>query len=171
MSSPFPERIAIAALAIALALGACRRGAQGSEGRVPDGGLTRGRPTDTIPGVHPGMMPEAVLGEVHNPYAGDRAAIATGRQMFVGFNCAGCHSAYAGGGMGPSLRDSLWIYGSSDAQIFSSIAEGRAEGMPAWGERLPDELIWRLVAYIRTLGTDAEPEKPPASSEPPRAAG
>ena len=35
--------------------------------------------------------------------------------------------------MGPSLRDADWIYGSSPANIYSSISEGRAKGMPAWG--------------------------------------
>jgi cytochrome c oxidase cbb3-type subunit 3 len=111
--------------------------------------------------VAPGIYPQAVLGNVRNPHAGDPAAAAEGRQLFVGFNCGGCHSGYAGGGMGPSLRDSLWIYGSKDAQIFSTIAEGRPYGMPAWGGRIPDDLIWKLVTYINTLGTDEEPVKPP----------
>ena len=153
---------------LALSGAACTRGAQGGERRVADAGLTRGETPDSVPGVEPGIQPQLVLGDVHDPYAGDPAAIATGRLLFVGMNCAGCHATYAGGGMGPNLRDSLWIYGSSDAQIFSSIAEGRPEGMPAWGSRLPPELIWRLVAYIRTLGTDQEPEKPPTRG---RAAG
>ena len=77
-------------------------------------------------GVRPGIQPQVVLGAVSNPYTGDKAAIMAGRQLFTGMNCAGCHSGYAGGGMGPSLRDSLWIYGNGDAQIFSSIAEGAA---------------------------------------------
>jgi len=162
MSSRFPERLGLAAaVGLAIALAGCTRGAQGGEGGVPGGGLTRGEQSDTVPGVQPGIVPEVVLGHVSNPYADDAGAIATGRQLFVGFNCSGCHAAYGGGGMGPSLRDSLWIYGKRDAQIFSSIAEGRAYGMPAWGARLPDELIWRLVAYVKSLGTEAEPEKPP----------
>jgi cytochrome c oxidase cbb3-type subunit III len=162
MSSRFPERLrAVAALALGLALAGCTKGAQGSEGRVPGGGLTRGQPSDTVPGVEPGIMPQMVLGDVTNPYAGNAGALATGRQLFVGFNCAGCHAMYGGGGMGPNLRDSLWIYGKSDAQIFSSIAEGRAYGMPAWGGKLSDELIWRLVGYVKSLSTEAEPDKPP----------
>ena len=56
------------------------------------------------------------------------AAIAEGRQLFVQMNCSGCHGGRAGGGMGPSLRDVDWIYGDTDAQIFDSIAEGRAHG-------------------------------------------
>ena len=59
-----------------------------------------------------------------------------GRQLFVRFNCSGCHGGRAGGGMGPSLRDVDWIYGNNDAQLFSSITEGRAHGMPSWQTRL-----------------------------------
>ena len=33
--------------------------------------------------------------------------------------------------------------------------------MPAWGGRIPENQIWQLVAYLRTLGTDAEVLSPP----------
>lgn len=159
-------------MAALVGLAACQ-GRAGTEPPRRDAGIAREdtapRPVSDSasggPGVVPGISPQTVLGLVHNPYAGNAAAAATGRQLFVGFNCAGCHSGYAGGGMGPSLRDSLWIYGSSDQQIFSTIAEGRPYGMPAWGGRLPDDLIWKLVTYIRTLSTPAEPDKPPVPSQ------
>ena len=95
-----------------------------------------------------------------NPFAADRGARAEGRELFVRFNCSGCHGGHAGGGMGPSLRDVDWIYGAVDAQIYSSIAEGRAHGMPAWGVMLNDDQIWKLVAYIRTLRTPDEASPP-----------
>jgi len=148
-----------------LGLSACNRGSQGSEPRAPARGLTETGAVPAGAGVEPGISPQVVLGNVRNPYAGNASAIATGRQLFAGFNCAGCHSGYAGGGMGPNLRDSLWIYGSEAAQIFSTIAEGRPYGMPAWGARLPEDQIWKLVAYIKTLGTSAEPAKPPVPSQ------
>ena len=112
------------------------------------------------PGVRPGINASVLIGAT-NPYTGRTDAIVTGRQLFTGMNCSGCHSGYAGGGMGPNLRDSLWIYGSTDADLFASIAEGRPNGMPAWGERLPTQQIWQIIAYLRTLGSDAEPVKPP----------
>lgn len=95
-----------------------------------------------------------------NPYADDKAALQEGRQLFKAFNCAGCHGAHAGGGMGPSLRDELWLYGSAQHNIYSSIAQGRANGMPAWGALLPEPEIWKLAAYIGSLRTDREPEPP-----------
>ncbi|MGE3958377.1 MAG: c-type cytochrome [Vicinamibacterales bacterium] len=95
-----------------------------------------------------------------NPLGRAPAALTEGRTLFVRMNCSGCHGGHAGGGMGPSLRDVDWIYGSTDAQIFSSIAEGRAHGMPAWGTRLQSDQLWRLVAYIRALRTPDEPQPP-----------
>src|ERR1700758_3073362 len=68
-----------------------------------------------------------------NPYSNDAVALQDGRRLFNWYNCSGCHGGHAGGGMGPSLRDETWIYGSQDSQIFDSIAQGRSNGMPAWG--------------------------------------
>lgn len=111
-------------------------------------------PVGPIPG--PGMSAPGPA----NPYLSQQAALAEGRRYFVWFNCAGCHGDHGGGGMGPSLRDEDWIYGGSDADVFDSIAEGRAHGMPAWGTKLPQETVWKLAAYIASLRTPGEPEPP-----------
>lgn len=95
-----------------------------------------------------------------NPYRDDAQALRDGRHLFVSFNCSGCHGDHAGGGMGPSLRDEDWIYGSEAADIFDSISEGRAHGMPAWGSMLPPQYVWQLVTYIQSLRTPQEPDKP-----------
>ncbi len=95
-----------------------------------------------------------------NPYAGDDAALQSGRHLFVQFNCSGCHGGHAGGGMGPSLRDEDWIYGNKPADIYDSISQGRAHGMPAWGGMLPPQYIWQLVSYIQSLRTAQEPDPP-----------
>jgi cytochrome c oxidase cbb3-type subunit III len=97
---------------------------------------------------------------VINPLGDDAAVLQEGRRLFLAFNCYGCHGGYGGGGMGPSLRDEDWLYGRSDAQIFASIAAGRANGMPAWGTLLPESEIWKLVSYIQSMRTDSEPQKP-----------
>jgi cytochrome c oxidase cbb3-type subunit 3 len=62
--------------------------------------------------------------------------------------------------MGPSLRDDSWLYGGSDASIFASITEGRREGMPAWGSKLPRDQIWQIVTYIKSMRTPNEPDAP-----------
>jgi cytochrome c oxidase cbb3-type subunit 3 len=106
---------------------------------------------------------------VSNPFGQDPMTLNAGRLYFNRYNCSGCHGGHAGGGMGPSLRDESWIYGNDDAQIFGSISEGRAHGMPAWGMKLPDEVIWKLVAYIKSLRTPEEPEPPDQTVPPPPA--
>ncbi len=113
--------------------------------------------TGKVDGTHAPTSHGAV-----NPYGQDRAALGEGRQLFVRFNCSGCHGGRAGGGMGPSLRDVDWIYGSSDAQLFSSIVEGRAHGMPSWQHQLTSDEIWKLVAYIKSLRSTNEPQAPPS---------
>ena len=89
---------------------------------------------------------------VKSPYWGDMAAIKQGHDMFISMNCAACHGYDLKGGMGPDLTDQRWRYGASDVDIFNSIFRGRAQGMPAWGEVLPQNQIWELVAYVRSLG-------------------
>ena len=39
--------------------------------------------------------------------------------------------------------------------------------MPAWGARIPEQQIWKLITYIRTLGTAQEPDPPPPAFNPP----
>jgi cytochrome c oxidase cbb3-type subunit 3 len=95
-----------------------------------------------------------------NPNGDAPGVLANGRSLFVGMNCAGCHGEHGGGGMGPSLRDEAWLYGGDAGAIFSSIAQGRANGMPAWGTLLPEDLIWNITAYVEALRTDKEPDPP-----------
>ena len=129
-------------------------------GAPPQGGTSASPPSMSVPiGPIPGPMPATA--SAANPYANDRTATGEGRQLFVRFNCSGCHGGRAGGGMGPSLRDVDWIYGSQDDHIFSSIAQGRAHGMPSWQTRLTADQTWKLVAYIKSLRTWNEPQAPP----------
>ncbi|BAS26984.1 quinoprotein dehydrogenase-associated putative ABC transporter substrate-binding protein [Limnochorda pilosa] len=86
-----------------------------------------------------------------NPYTGDEEAIAEGKALFSKWGCYGCHGTQGGGGMGPSLVDSRWIYGGDDASVFKTIHDGRPNGMPAWGGYLSEEEIWEVVAFIRSL--------------------
>lgn len=95
-----------------------------------------------------------------NPLATDPVALQDGRRLFDWYNCSGCHGGHAGGGMGPSLRDPVWLYGNRDDQIYDTIAQGRSNGMPAWGSKIPSIQIWELVAYIKSMRTPQEPDPP-----------
>jgi mono/diheme cytochrome c family protein len=90
---------------------------------------------------------------ISNPYEGDKRAIATGAQLFVGYNCLDCHGADGSGAMGPSFQDGRWHFGGSPGDVFESIYQGRPEGMPAWGGRISNEQIWMLTAYVRSLSS------------------
>jgi cytochrome c oxidase cbb3-type subunit 3 len=124
----------------------------------------------------------APAGVIDNPFAGQAAAVEDGKRLFTQMNCAGCHGYDLGGGtMAPNLTDRYWRYGGTPAQIFSSIADGRPKGMPAWRNVLPPDEIWKLVAYIQSQGgatpaadyqageqgdLAAAPVRPPAGSGP-----
>jgi cytochrome c oxidase cbb3-type subunit 3 len=137
-------------------------------GRTPPSGGTSAAPPPMITPVGPVPGPPgdalgtaSTAADAGNPYTQDRTAAGEGRQLFIRFNCSGCHGGRAGGGMGPSLRDVDWLYGDREAQLFSSIAEGRAHGMPSWQPRLTADQIWKLVTYIKSLRTRNEPNPPP----------
>ncbi len=100
-------------------------------------------------------------GPTNNEYEENAYAIAQGRRLYSAFNCVGCHG-HGGGGMGPALMDDSWIYGSQPRQVFSTIVEGRPNGMPTFGPRIPAYQIWWLVAYVRSLSGLADPNAAPA---------
>jgi cytochrome c oxidase cbb3-type subunit 3 len=83
-------------------------------------------------------------------YYNNADAVNTGKRLFSQYNCSGCHSN-GGGGMGPDLMDDVWIYGGRLEQIHQTLVEGRPNGMPSWGSKVPDEQLWQLSAYVRSL--------------------
>lgn len=91
-----------------------------------------------------------------NPYAGDTGALAEGKRLYTWMNCSGCHFE-GGGGIGPPLMDDDWIYGGAPAQIYDSIASGRANGMPTFGDKLEPQQIWQIVTYVESLAVDGPP--------------
>ena len=145
----------LACLALFVACIACESGDPSEPARRSEPATTAAKAIGRPPG------PPRARVTVTNPLAGKLAAAVEGRRLFLWYNCYGCHGGRAGGGMGPSLRDAVWLYGSTDQDIFNSIADGRPHGMPAWGLMLPEEQIWQLTAYIRLLGSQNEPDPPP----------
>ena len=138
--------VALAALVVASALGACEREHRGfrsappaasAETPVREGELQPGPPTRDV--------------AVRGPYDGNAYGVSEGKRLYNQFNCSGCHFQ-GGGGIGPPLMDAQWIYGSAPDQIYSTISQGRPDGMPAFGGRVPAQQIWQLVAYVQSLG-------------------
>ena len=92
-----------------------------------------------------------------NPYRGNAAAIADGAQTFATI-CSACHGPEAHGLVGPSLVDPYWKYGTTDADHFKTVNEGRPGGMPPWGPQLGADKIWKVLAYVDSLPKVSRPE-------------
>ena len=151
------SRLLFAALLAMLPAAACGEG-DAAELREP--GVVRRAEQQTTPvpelvahpeHIQPGLPLQHPLLELQNPFEGDRQKIRDGAALFVAYNCVDCHGADGSGAMGPSLADGRWHFGGTAGEVFESIYQGRPDGMPAWGGRLPDDQIWRLVAYVRSL--------------------
>lgn len=98
---------------------------------------------------------------VNNPDHGNAYDISEGQRLFDWYNCSGCH-AHGGGGIGPPLIKTEWIYGGEPANLFDTIIKGRPNGMPSWGGRIPEYQVWQLVAFIRSMNHE-EPKSATAS--------
>lgn len=76
--------------------------------------------------------------------------IQSGRKKFVKA-CAYCHGQAGDSGKNKAFRERIdW----DPNQIHDVIANGRQSGsnvMPSWKDSIDDELIWKMVAYIRSL--------------------
>ena len=90
--------------------------------------------------------------------------ISEGKLLYTQYNCVGCH-AHGGGGIGPALTDDEWIYGAQPAQIYSTIVEGRPNGMPAFGGRIPSQQVWQIVSYIDALAGQVPQDAAPGRSD------
>jgi cytochrome c oxidase cbb3-type subunit III len=97
------------------------------------------------------------------PYEHNAYAIAEGERLYAWFNCVGCHG-HGGGGIGPPLMGTL-IHGHEPATIFAVIVGGTPNGMPAFGDKIPDDQVWQLVAYVRALSGLVAPDAAPARGD------
>lgn len=122
---------------------------------IPSGGgvastpVSALRPASTEPATEvPALDPRAL------PYFDNAEAVVTGKRLYNQYNCVGCHFN-GGGGIGPPLMDDAWTYGGRLDQIYNTIYQGRPHGMPAWGEHLTEEQIWKIAAYVRSMSLPA----------------
>ena len=87
---------------------------------------------------------------VVNPYEGDPAARRAGAALY-GTRCAECHGADAKGISGPDLT-ALWAVGTRESQIFQTIRRG-VPGSIMPSSAAPDNELWAVVAYLKSIGT------------------
>jgi cytochrome c oxidase cbb3-type subunit 3 len=140
------------ALAV-IALSGCQRSQGGSTATAAPISAPSIEAIAAVPlGDLAGGAESTLAAAIPNPYRDSPEAAQQGHELFVRMNCAGCHGYDASGGMGPNLTDTYWRYGGTPVNVFKSIYEGRPQGMPAWNGSLPADEIWKLVAYIESLG-------------------
>jgi cytochrome c oxidase cbb3-type subunit 3 len=99
--------------------------------------------------LHPGAnMP--LIAPTNNPDERNAYAVSEGKRLYDAYNCSGCHF-HGGGGIGPPLMDDQWVYGGDPANIFSTIVEGRPNGMPSFRGKISDAQVWELAAFVRSM--------------------
>lgn len=90
--------------------------------------------------------------------------VSQGQRLFTWFNCVGCH-AHGGGGSGPPLMDDQWIYGGSIENIVATIKEGRPNGMPSFRGLIPEDQVWELAAYVRSMSRNVPKAAAPTRTD------
>ena len=71
--------------------------------------------------------------------------------------CAACHGADGKGNQqlgAPNLTDNIWLYGGSERAVIETVNYGRNGVMPAFQERLGDDKLHVVAAYIYSLSND-----------------
>ncbi len=148
-----PVRTILAVAICAAGLTACGRYTGGSTAGPPFHAEPAQDAIAAVPlGDVAGAAESTLANRLPNPYRDNAQAAREGHDLFIRMNCAGCHGYDAKGGMGPNLTDGYWRYGGVPVSLFKSIYEGRPQGMPAWNPALPPQDIWKIVAYLESLG-------------------
>jgi cytochrome c oxidase cbb3-type subunit 3 len=102
----------------------------------------------------PGIRPE------QNAYE-----VSQGKRLFSWYDCNGCHATGGGGNIGPPLSDPGWRYGSDFDAVMASIRDGRPNGMPGFGGRIPDSQIRQIAAYVRSLSGQLHSDVAPSRAD------
>ena len=88
-----------------------------------------------------------VSADLKNPLQGNAAALAEGKAIYEK-DCAQCHGKDLKGDIGPGLVGLK----QGDADLFKSIYSGLiAGGMPAFGDQLGKDRIWKVVTFIQSV--------------------
>ena len=82
------------------------------------------------------------------------ATKATAGQAHFEALCAACHGVDGKGNPllgAPDLTDTTWLYGGDAATLKQTLMNGRNGQMPAWGDKLGEQRVKLLAAYVTKL--------------------
>ena len=90
-----------------------------------------------------------------NPYRGDADSIAAGKKLYLRW-CKSCHLKDGTGRIGPNLIDDKWLRErtGTDQGKFEIIYAGGAGAMQAFGRRMDQDDILKVMAYLEVLGKE-----------------
>jgi cytochrome c oxidase cbb3-type subunit III len=111
-------------------------------------------PPDANPGAQP-SIPDT------NPFSSE-ADITQGGALFQ-THCTYCHGASGEGGRGADLTAGVYAHGGRDPELYASIRNG-IPGTEMAPVRVTDDEVWKLVAFVKRLGSQGLLEK--ASGDP-----
>lgn len=85
------------------------------------------------------------------------ATLASAGEARFQLMCVACHGV-DGKGMAalgaPNLTDDVWIYGGDAATLRQTVDVGRNGQMPAWNDKLGEQRVKLLAAYVTKLAQD-----------------
>ena len=93
-----------------------------------------------------------------NPFTSD-ADIQQGAALFQ-THCSYCHGSFGEGGRGADLTAGIYRRGGRDPELYTSIRFG-IPGSEMGPVRVTDDEVWKLVAYVKSLGSQGLLEKAP----------
>ena len=103
-----------------------------------------------------------VRADSRNPLGRDAAAVKAGDDLFHE-RCAVCHGQQAEGAMASNLQVARSVHRGSELALFELIRSGiPGTEMPPQSD-LPEERLWQLVSYLRSLAHPAE--QPPVQGD------
>jgi cytochrome c oxidase cbb3-type subunit 3 len=83
----------------------------------------------------------------------DATLVAAGKARFEQV-CAACHGIDGRGNPllgAPNLTDGVWLYGGDAATLKTTLMNGRNGQMPAWNDKLGEQRVKLLAAYVTRL--------------------
>lgn len=92
---------------------------------------------------------------VKNPYEGSVEAVEEGAALYKSY-CTFCHGTGGRGAKGPNLTDEFWKFGGTDEAIYQTLAHGRPGtqmGAFLTAEKMNEDQIWKVIAYLRSQAT------------------
>jgi putative heme-binding domain-containing protein len=95
-----------------------------------------------------------------NPFT-SAADVQEGAALFQ-THCSYCHGSFGEGGRGADLTAGIYRRGGRDPDLYASIRFG-IPGSEMGPVRVTDDEVWKLVAYVKGLGSQGLLEKAPGN--------